>query len=231
MHCLSVVNKDKRIFRQSFCSLSGRRQCEQVCLIYQKIHVNTKAPLYGLVVCGGKSSRMGFDKSLISYHNIPQRYHLYHMLQAFCEKVFISCNRNQISSVLSGYNTIVDAEGTEDTGPIAALVSAFAQFPTASFLVVGCDYPFLQHHDIEKLVSARKSHHMTICFLNSSGFEEPLIAIYEAAVQKKLMETFHHGKYSLRRLLQSVNTLHCSAISEFNITSVDDRKTFDELRN
>src|SRR4051812_24633015 len=98
-------------------------------------------PLYGLIACGGKSSRMGFDKSTIVYHGKPQRYHVYNLLQPFCEKIFISCNHEQAASILPEYSFIVDTERAQHRGPIAALVSAFEQFPGASFLLIGCDYP------------------------------------------------------------------------------------------
>ena len=54
-----------------------------------------KNALYGLIMCGGKSSRMGTDKSRIVYQQKEQQYHVYQMLQTFCEKVFISCNAEQ----------------------------------------------------------------------------------------------------------------------------------------
>ena len=46
-------------------------------------------------MCGGKSSRMGTDKSRIIYHEKEQQYHVYEMLQLICEDVFISCNKEQ----------------------------------------------------------------------------------------------------------------------------------------
>jgi hypothetical protein len=63
---------------------------------------------YGLVVCGGNSSRMGSDKSMLIYYEKPQRYHVYQMLQPFCEKVFISCNEKQATAIEDGYNILAD---------------------------------------------------------------------------------------------------------------------------
>ncbi|NNE77041.1 MAG: NTP transferase domain-containing protein, partial [Pricia sp.] len=46
--------------------------------------------IYGLVLAGGKSSRMGKDKGLIPYHGMPQREYLYHLLGRVCDKTFLS---------------------------------------------------------------------------------------------------------------------------------------------
>src|SRR5947208_7997800 len=127
-------------------------------------------PLYGLVACGGRSSRMGFDKSSIIYHKIAQRYHVYEMLQPYCERIFISCNSEHSASILPGHHFIVDSEKAQHCGPMAALVSAFEQFPEASFLLVGCDYPFLQSEDIKRLVAVRQSDRPAVCYFSSSGF-------------------------------------------------------------
>ncbi|MFT5737968.1 MAG: molybdopterin-guanine dinucleotide biosynthesis protein A, partial [Maribacter sp.] len=36
----------------------------------------SNAKIYGLVLAGGKSTRMGVDKGLITYHGLPQRDYL-----------------------------------------------------------------------------------------------------------------------------------------------------------
>ena len=51
---------------------------------------HTRPTLNGLVLAGGKSERMGFDKSSISWHGKEQRYHIADMLKPFCNDVFIS---------------------------------------------------------------------------------------------------------------------------------------------
>ena len=55
-----------------------------------------QAPLYGLVLAGGRSTRMGQDKSLISYHGKAQREYMADLLGQWCSRTFISCRGDQV---------------------------------------------------------------------------------------------------------------------------------------
>ncbi len=57
--------------------------------------MKAKAEVYGLVLAGGRSTRMGFDKGLIRYHEIPHRQYLYELLSKFCAKTFIGAREEQ----------------------------------------------------------------------------------------------------------------------------------------
>ena len=107
--------------------------------------------LHGLVVCGGQSTRMGMDKSELQYHNVPQREWLYELLQPLCEDVHISCNAEQAAAIGDSLPTITDATAYRHIGPMAALLSAYRLFPDDSFLLLGCDYPYIKRGDIQKL--------------------------------------------------------------------------------
>ncbi|RYE15297.1 MAG: molybdenum cofactor guanylyltransferase, partial [Sphingobacteriales bacterium] len=108
--------------------------------------------LYGLVVCGGKSTRMGTDKSILNYHGQPQRYHLYNMLNTLCERSFISCNGEQATTIPDKYAVIVDDDKYGDIGPMKALLTAIDKHPNKSFLVVGCDYPYQNENELRRLI-------------------------------------------------------------------------------
>ncbi|MEP6951744.1 MAG: NTP transferase domain-containing protein, partial [Ginsengibacter sp.] len=47
--------------------------------------------LNGLVLAGGKSERMGYDKGMIVWHGREQQYYLADLLKNLCEEVYISC--------------------------------------------------------------------------------------------------------------------------------------------
>ena len=185
--------------------------------------------LYGLVVCGGQSTRMGTDKSLLKYHDIAQRYYVYQMLEGFCDKVFISCNTDQAIEIDEFYNLIIDKPPYVNIGPMAALLSANLMYPDASFLVLGCEYPFITQNDLKKLIESRETETEAICFYNpETQFEEPLLAIYENRCLVKLHHYFKEGNYSVRHFLKTIKTKRITPSSFNSITSVDTIKQYKE---
>jgi molybdenum cofactor guanylyltransferase len=178
--------------------------------------------LFGLVVIGGKSNRMGEDKSLLNYHGLPQRYYLYEMLQSICEKVFLSCNRDQVDNIPAKYNVIADSIQYENIGPMSALLSAFEKHNEVSFLAIGCDYPFIKKEDLKKIIEARNTTAMAISYFNQeASVEEPLLAIYENTSYQFMKNNFENKKYSLRYFLREINALKIIPSAPQSIISID----------
>lgn len=186
--------------------------------------------LYGLVVCGGQSSRMGKDKSLFDYHGQPQRYYLYEMVETLCEKVFISCNKEQAASIPKEFNILVDDAEFENIGPMAALLTAFKHYPDADFLVIGCDYPFINRHHLKKLVTADLSTIPAIAYYNKVTEKfVPLVAMYNHGIRPMLEANFAKGQYSLNSLLREINAYTINAKSTEIIKSVNTNKEYKEV--
>ncbi|MEP7171295.1 MAG: molybdenum cofactor guanylyltransferase [Bacteroidota bacterium] len=186
--------------------------------------------LFGLVICGGKSNRMGEDKSLLNYNGIPQRYYLYEMLQSLCENVFISCNREQSNSISEKYNFITDEKQFENIGPMAALLSAFENHKDVSFLAVGCDYPFIKKEDLKRLIDARNENALAVSYFNKElSVEEPLLAIYESTSYALIKNNFENKKYSLRYFLQESNALKIFPSMPESIMSIDTSEQYQNV--
>ena len=185
--------------------------------------------LYGLVVCGGESSRMGTDKSALEYYGQPQRNYLYHMLQPMCTKVFLSCNHEQMAHIPYYLSPLPDAIKYERSGPMSALLTAFDLYPEASFLVVGCDYPFLKSGDIQHLIQYRKPWSKATSYFNpATGLYEPLLAIYEADVRDQLLLSFEQGKLSLQHLLNDVQAERVFPYTPESIRSIDNKEEYEQ---
>lgn len=161
----------------------------------------TDAP-FGLVVCGGNSSRMGIDKSMLVYHDEPQCYFLHRILQPFCEQVFISCNARQVNQFEAGYQLIPDNPLFSNIGPMAALLSAFELNPNQHFLVIGCDYPFLEAGDVSTFLNTIKKESLASAFFNREAkVYEPLLAYYKSQSAITLLEMHKQNKHSLQHFL------------------------------
>lgn len=136
-----------------------------------------KAEVYGLVLAGGRSSRMGFDKGLIRYHEIPHRQYLYHLLDKFCVKTFMGLRPEQQEEA-DGLPCIPDNEAY--LGPFRSILSAHESYPAKAWLVLACDLPFIKKETIARLFAERDPGKAATAFMNhSSGFLEPLVAIWE----------------------------------------------------
>lgn len=138
-----------------------------------------RAPLYGLVLAGGKSTRMGQDKGTLSYHGRPHKDVLYEYAGDFCQRTFLSIRKDQVEPELIG-EYILDTD--EFRGPFNGLLSAHKAFPEAAWLVIACDLPFLDRSTIQLLVETRDPRRLaTALATNKTRLPEPLAAIWEPA--------------------------------------------------
>lgn len=168
--------------------------------------MSAETQLYGLVVCGGQSSRMGVDKSRLIYRQKEQRFEVYDMLKNLCDEVIICCNNQQIRSIPSHITALADNVEYNKIGPLAALLTAFEKFQNHDFLVVGIDYPFLTASDLEHFMTHTKRNGMASAFYNAEGFYEPLLSWYSKNCSAPLLQMFKNGEYSLQRFLRDHHT-------------------------
>jgi molybdopterin-guanine dinucleotide biosynthesis protein A len=150
----------------------------------------------GLVLCGGKSSRMGKAKSLIQYHGKPQREYLVDLLKPLCEQVFISLPTGSKPT-----QTIIPDHFDLDS-PLNGILSAFHFDPTACWLTVPVDMPNIDSKAIEYIIQHRDQRTCATCFFDSEGQNpEPLFAIWEAKAKPMLYDFFNSGETSPRKFL------------------------------
>lgn len=180
---------------------------------------------YGLVICGGQSNRMGTDKSMLQYYDQPQRYHVYDMLLPYCEKVFISCNKEQAASIAGGYNFITDAPQYDNIGPMAALLSAFTLHPQKNLLMIGCDYPFLKAAELEQFSLLCTD--APVSFYNKEGvIYESMLAWYPRSCFDELKQMFAAKQLSLQQLLRKYNAVKYIPTDTNSIKSIDTTEAF-----
>jgi len=189
--------------------------------VQRSIHKDT----IGLVLCGGNSSRMGADKSMLQYYDKPQRYHVYDMLTPLCDQVYISVNDSQADNTDEGYHVLADLPQYHNTGPMAALLTAFTKFPKKNILLVGCDYPFLSTSDLINFAACCTD--VAAAFYNEAEhLFEPLLAWYPSRLFTTLKDMYAENDHSLQHLLKEGQTVKYYAADKHSIISVDTHEAF-----
>jgi len=152
-------------------------------------------------MAGGKSVRMGQDKTHIRYHEKPQFAHIYAICEEMGLEAYVSCRAEQQDYFLeNGFRSISDR--ILDIGPLGGIASAFMQFPNHAWLVVASDVPFLDKKILGELIENR-SHLQTATAFQSpfDKFPEPLIAIWEPKVFPMILSFVGLGYSCPRKVL------------------------------
>ena len=121
-------------------------------------------PVRGLVLAGGKSTRMGRDKAAIEFTpGVSQARRTADLLSEVCDSVYLSARSDQ-SLPADVRHLPVIADRYDGIGPVGGMLSAFAHDPQAAWFVVGCDMPLLEAGDVRELFEARNPYRLATCF-------------------------------------------------------------------
>lgn len=190
----------------------------------------TQAPIYGLVLAGGASKRMGTDKAALNYVGKTQLQRAYELLQQHTARTFVSVRPDQRSEpTRAALPQIVDAEGHAGLGPIAGIAAAQAQYPDVAWLVLACDLPFLNQASLQHLIRQREATRIATAYRSAHDqLPEPLCAIWEPASRKRVADWLALGKQCPRKLLIDSEV---ALLDQPDPRALENVNTPDEYRN
>ncbi|GAC1456711.1 MAG: hypothetical protein PVS2B3_04120 [Steroidobacteraceae bacterium] len=180
-------------------------------------------PLFGLVLAGGRSLRMGRDKATLPYGDgTPQLERAVALLGRHAARVYVSVRADQAADPLRAqFAQIKDLH--ENLGPIAGLLAAQAQHPEVAWLVLACDLPLLDDASLTHLVSKRDATRTATAYRSShDGLPEPLCAIYEPVSREALSVWVAAGKQCPRKFLSGADV---ALLDEPNPRALDNINT------
>lgn len=158
-------------------------------------------PLYGLVLAGGRSRRMGTDKALLMQDGRTQLAAAIELLTAVTDRQFVSTRRDQADDPERGrFPQVVDRY--DDIGPVAGILSAMDEYPDTDWLVVACDLPNLDSLTLEQLVAKRSRERPFTAYRSShDGLPEPLCAVYRSVALPIVRQFVDDGIICPRKIM------------------------------
>ena len=194
-------------------------------------------PLNGLVLTGGKSVRMGRAKEQLDYHGKEQRYFVAGLLQAFCDRVFISCRPDQVDSIDPAYGYAALPDSFLGMGPAGGILSAFRSESNKeqkhAWLVVACDLPLLTTDTLRYLTGHRNPSGIATAFKSAGdGLPEPLMTIWEPCSYGVLLNRLVTGSTCPRKALIQSNVPLLELVDKdalMNVNTLDEAARVQDL--
>ena len=162
----------------------------------------------GLVLAGGRSSRFGSDKSHVVLHGAGN------MLAWSCallaslpgiSRVALSCRPDQVEELHGAASLLIPDESSGTPSPLRGLVAALKRTGEPVF-AIPCDLPLMTADILSLLIRARQSRLeapsgpvplLRTTFIDSDGFLESLIGIYEKESLPFLEDALAHERWGV----------------------------------
>jgi molybdopterin-guanine dinucleotide biosynthesis protein A len=151
----------------------------------------------GVILAGGRSSRMGQDKGLVKIDGLPLFVHIANKLLPQVGTLLISSNQHQ-EQYAERFAVIGDITA-DFAGPLAGMLAALVASQTEWVAFVPCDVPAFPDNLVQRLwenkgqapaayVTDGERAHPTLCLLNKSLI--PRLREYLAQGERKVMLFF-----------------------------------------
>ena len=150
------------------------------------------AKIWGLVLLGGQSHRMGYDKAGIRYRSVPQWELCRRLLEPRCEQVYFSCRLSQKHAFSLGESALIDS--VDNRGPAAGMWEAFRFNREVAWFILAVDLPYCEKTHITLLAERRNPRKQATLFRHPlRAFVEPFLAIWEPSLQKIFRSRWKQG--------------------------------------
>lgn len=160
-------------------------------------------PLPCILFAGGKSSRMGEDKSLLPFGGYSTLAEFqYERLKNIFSRVYISTKSADKFDFTADF--ILDPQEV-DYAPTAGFVSAFRELRDEKIMVLSVDTPFVEKGIFQALLDADDENMDAVIAVTESG-SHPLCGIYHRSLASEFERMMREGDHRLGKLLSQSKT-------------------------
>jgi molybdenum cofactor guanylyltransferase len=167
--------------------------------------------MQGIVLCGGKSTRMGSDKGLLQLHEKYWAQIAAEKLSALNIPVKLSVNDSQVEAYKNIFSTndfITDDKGLLIEGPLLGLMSCHLASPEQDLFVLACDLLNIEATIMSSLYKKYQQQNFDAYIGYNNNEAEPLCGIYTAQALKNILHLYTIEKlyrYSMKFILEQLN--------------------------
>lgn len=168
----------------------------------------------GILLAGGKSSRMGSDKGILLLNGKKLAEHILDAMKPVVTQLMIIANNRNYDDF--GFPVFEDI--IKDCGPMGGIYTGLMNSTNEKNLVLSCDIPFITTDMLRKIIS--QSDNAEITFPSVGGKPEPLCTVYDKSCAIKFRELID------KRELKMQDALRYFTTKEILLTKEEAEKNF-----
>lgn len=177
-----------------------------------------------IILAGGKSSRMGTDKGLLSLNGKPMIALVMDTLKPITDDIIIISNN--VAYEVFGVPVYEDL--IKDAGPLAGIYTGLKHSKYAKNIVVSCDVPFVSEKLLHYLINSCKDYDVTIPIKNNRTHQ--VIGIYDKKCVSIFKNELYNNQLKMKVALEKIN-LNIVDANQFDEKEFTNINTSVELKN
>ncbi|WP_338471094.1 molybdenum cofactor guanylyltransferase [Niallia sp. XMNu-256] len=165
----------------------------------------------GIILAGGKSSRMGTNKALLTIEGKTVIERIVESLEQMVDHIIIVTNH------FSDYEFLqlpMVEDKQKDMGPLAGIEAGLSASNTEKNLIVACDMPFISI-DLGKYLLTLLDHYQA-AVPEIDGQLHPLFAAYRKQIVPRVAQSLSEKQLRIRQLL---HTIHVKIVINEELTA------------
>lgn len=160
-----------------------------------------KDELTGIILAGGKSSRMGKDKGLCKFNGRTLVSYAIETLKPLCGNLMISANH--FPEKYKEFGIPVISDEIKNIGPMGGIHSCLKQSTTQHNLILSCDTPFVGTVLLKHLLGQVKNEQV-VAPTHHTFLIEPLSSYYATNVLSEIEQAVNNNDYKLINLFKNI---------------------------
>jgi molybdopterin-guanine dinucleotide biosynthesis protein A len=174
------------------------------------------------ILAGGKSSRMGEDKSLLEFDGVPQIVRSVELVRPFVNSVTIVVSRPRYAAL--GFREIKDqfsgfgGTGSVGAGPLAGIAAALSDSDSSWNLILACDLPHLSEPWVDRMLRRAMSSADQVVLPRTDRGVQPLAAVYHSSCREHIRAVLASG---MRKVTEAVSGLRADVVDESEWQDID----------
>jgi molybdenum cofactor guanylyltransferase len=159
----------------------------------------------GIVLCGGKSTRMGTPKAMLPFGPETMLERVVRLLGSVVDPIVVVAAREQSLPALPD-SVILAEDEREQRGPLEGLRAGLKALPSSvdSAYVTSCDVPLLAPGFVTRMIELLGNYDISV--MEIDGFPHPLSAVYRCSTLPHVEALLERGKLRPVFLFDAVRT-------------------------